>query len=105
MGEKKVVYIAGPITGVPEYWKPFEQAEDELTAMGFIPLTPTRLPHNLGNAKAMKICLAMIEQADAVYLLPGWEKSTGANLETFYCEYTGKPCTDSLAKLAEMWEG
>ena len=105
MGEKKVIYIAGPVTGVKEYWKPFEQAEDELTAMGYIVLTPTRLPWNIGNDKAMKICLAMIDQADAVYFLPGWNMSMGANLEMFYCKYTSKPWTTSLAELAEMWEG
>ncbi len=104
MENKKVIYIAGPITGVAEYWKAFEQAEDELTAMGYIPLTPTRLPWNLSNDKAMKICLAMIDQADAVYFLPGWSKSVGAQLEHKYCEYTGKPHTSRLAGLADMWE-
>jgi len=91
MKEKKVIYIAGRITGVPKYWEAFEKAEDELTAMGFIVLTPTRLPYNLSNEKAMKICLAMIDQADAVYFLPGWNQSVGANLEMAYCKYTGKP--------------
>lgn len=105
MEKKKVIYIAGPITGVTEYWKPFEKAEDELTAMGYIPLTPTRLPWNLGNEKAMRICLAMIDQADAVYFLPGWSKSTGAQLEHKYCEYIGKPHTSRLAGLVNMWEG
>ena len=33
---KKVIYIAGPITGVPRYWEAFETAEDELTAAGGI---------------------------------------------------------------------
>lgn len=94
MEEKKVIYIAGPITGVEKYWEAFEKAEDELTAKGYIALTPTRLPYNLGNAKAMKICLAMIDQADAVYFLPGWHMSIGANLEMHYCKYIGKPyCT------------
>ena len=94
MENKKVIYIAGRITGVDEYWKAFEEAEDELTAKGYIVLTPTRLPHNLTNDKAMKICLAMIDQADAVYFLPGWNMSVGANLEMAYCKYTRKPyCT------------
>lgn len=101
MGEKKVVYIAGRISGVPEYWKPFEQAEDEITAQGCIVLTPTRLPWNLSNDKAMKICLAMIEQADVVYFLPGWNLSVGANVEMAYCKYTGKATVTSLEELKE----
>ena len=104
MEKKKVIYIAGRITGVNEYWKPFEEAEDILTAMGYIVLTPTRLPWNLDNDKAMKICLAMIEQSDAVYFLPGWNMSVGANLEMHYCKYIGKPYTTSLAELAKMEE-
>lgn len=99
MKPKKIIYIAGPITGVPEYWKPFERAEDELIAKGFVVLTPTKLPWNLDNEKAMKICLAMIEQADAVYFLPGWNRSIGANLEMNYCKYTGKPYVMRLESL------
>lgn len=99
MKTKRVIYIAGRITGVPEYWKAFEQAEDELTARGFIVLTPTRLPWNLDNERAMKICLAMIDQADAVYFLPGWNLSVGANLEMAYCKYTGKPHATKIESL------
>lgn len=99
MKPKKVIYIAGRITGVPEYWKPFEKAEDALIAMGFIVLSPTRLPWNLDNNKAMKICLTMIDQADAVYFLPGWNMSVGANLEMSYCKYTGKPFVTRLDSL------
>lgn len=102
MSEKKVIYIAGPITGVPEYWVPFEQAEDTIRAKGYIPLTPTRIPWDISNDKAMKICLAMIEQADAVYFLPGWEESEGARLEMGYCTYTGKPTITSLALIEEV---
>ena len=97
--KKKVIYIAGPITGVENYWKPFEEAEDALTGMGFIVLTPTRLPWNLDNEKAMKICLAMIDQADAVYFLPGWNSSVGANLEMCYCKYIGKPHATKIESL------
>ena len=97
MKDVKVIYIAGPIAGVAEYWKPFEEAEDELTARGYIVLTPTRLPHNIDNTRAMKICLAMIDQADAVYFLPGWNLSIGANLEMHYVKYVGKPYTTSLS--------
>ena len=102
MENKKVVYIAGPITGVTDYWKPFEAAEDELTARGFVVLTPTRLPWNLDNDKAMKICLAMMEQADMVYFLPGWHMSIGANLEMYYCKYVGKPFYTNIEEFASI---
>lgn len=99
MERRKVIYIAGPITGVPRYWEAFERAEEDLVAMGFVVLTPTRLPHNLDNERAMKICFAMIDQADAVYFLPGWKQSAGATLEMEYCKYTGKTRTESIKSL------
>ncbi len=88
--KKKVVYIAGPITGVEEYWKPFEKAEDNLTALGYIPLSPARLPQGMTNAQYMRICFAMIDSADAVLVLGG-VYSDGVQAEWDYCRYIGKP--------------
>lgn len=89
--EKKIVYISGPITGVEKYWEPFEQAEDELSAAGFIGLSPSRLPKGLSNEQYMQIDLAMINAADAVLFIPGFEDSPGSRLEMMYCEYINKP--------------
>ena len=88
--KKKVVYIAGPITGVKEYWKPFEKAEEDLTALGYISLSPARQPQGMTNAQYMRICFAMIDCADAVLVLDG-PYSEGVQLEWNYCQYTGKP--------------
>lgn len=87
---KKVVYISGPITGVEKYWEAFEKAEEMLEGMGYIALSPSRLPQGMTDEQYMRIDLAMIDAADAVYFLPGWENSRGAKLERAYCEYTGK---------------
>lgn len=99
---KKVVYISGPITGVERYWEPFEQAEEELEAAGFIALTPTRLPQGLTKEQYMRIDLAMIDAADAVLFLPGWGASPGALVENVYCTYTGKPVAYSVEALKEV---
>lgn len=88
---KKVVFISGPITGVPRYWEAFERAEDMLNGLGYIALTPSRLPTGMDNSQYMRICLAMIDSADAVLFLPGWDHSEGSRLEKRYCENTDKP--------------
>lgn len=102
MEQKKVVYIAGPISGVPKYWEAFERAEDELSAAGFIPLSPSRLPWNLSDEKAMQICMAMINAADAVLFLTGSSMSRGACLEYHYCSYMDKPFAFKVDALKEV---
>lgn len=102
--QKKVVYISGPITGVSNYWGPFEHAEDRIEALGYTALTPTRLPYGMNKAQYMHICFAMIDSADAVLLLDNWSESGGACLEHHYCEYTGKPYADSVEKLQKILE-
>lgn len=88
---RKVVYIAGPITGTTNYKGRFAEAEDKLEAAGFIVLNPTRLPAGLAWEQYMHIDKAMIDVADVVLFLPGWHKSKGAIEEMGYCKDIGKP--------------
>lgn len=92
---KKTVYISGPITGKKDYVGTFERAEELLNSAGFIALNPARLPEGMTNEQYMRINFSMIDSADAVLFLDGWEMSRGASLECSYCMYTQKPfgCT------------
>lgn len=85
------IYIAGPITGVEDYRERFAEAERRLTAQGYIALNPAILPEGMSTADYMRICLAMLDTADAVAMLPGWGKSMGAGIEHTLARYTGKP--------------
>lgn len=84
------VYIAGKITGDPGYHDKFREAEVQLHKHGYIVLNPAELPEGMSPADYMRICLAMIDVADAVVFLPGAADSAGARLEKAYCKYIGK---------------
>lgn len=99
------IYLAGPMRGIPEFNEPaFREAAAKLRAEGHEVFSPAEQSTKLFGDKLRKsangdegrmggdemtisrtvfnldlsyICL----HADAVYLLPGWEKSRGATAE------------------------
>lgn len=89
--KRKVVYIAGPITGKENYQHAFFAAETRIWERGDIPLNPAALPGGMTNRQYMRICLAMLDCADEVMYLPGWEDSGGAAIEHAYAAYTDIP--------------
>ena len=84
------VYIAGKITGDPNYKANFAEAAKAIAARGDIPLNPAELPAGMDPADYIKICFAMIDVCDWVCFLPDWEASPGARLEMEYCRYIDK---------------
>ena len=87
------VYIAGKITGDPDYREKFERAARlyRKTHTRDSVLLPSVLPEGMSAADYMRICFAMIDSADRVLFLGDWQSSPGAQLEKLYCEYIGKP--------------
>lgn len=79
------LYIAGPMTGLPELNFPaFFDAEAELKRAGFAVLNPA---DRAGRTEGMpwswylRRGLRDVTEADGIALLPGWENSRGAQLE------------------------
>ena len=76
------VYIAGPMTGLPHFNRPaFQQAAINLSFENHVPLNPAILPDGLTEADYMAIGLTMLQRAEAIYLLTGWQFSAGARAE------------------------
>ena len=85
-----IVYIAGPMRGLPDKNREaFRTAEEYLLAKGHTVLNPAVLPDGLSYQQYMSIDLAMLDAADAVYLLKGWDKSPGASFEALCAHSTG----------------
>lgn len=98
------VYLAGPMTGIPHFNYPafhaaaaslrsdghevFNPAEHDIEMFGKDISNPTGCAvqaadeHGFDRRAALKADLAWIcDHADAIALLPGWERSSGANAE------------------------
>jgi hypothetical protein len=94
---KKQIYIAGPMTGIKHYnFEAFDAARDRLLAdgwqvaspadmdrsVGFDPiLVPTLKPDKEFLEHAMRRDIEAIQKSHAIYMLDGWEQSTGARAE------------------------
>jgi hypothetical protein len=85
------IYIAGKITGDPDYYRKFQDAALKVRMAGNVVITPTCLPDNLGShADYMHCRYALIDVSDSVYFLKDWKDSPGATDEHRYACHTGK---------------
>lgn len=78
------VYVAGPMTGLPEYNFPaFHAKAAELRAKGWHVENPAENtePPCKSWGGYMRNALRQMLTCDAIYLLPGWSESRGASIE------------------------
>jgi hypothetical protein len=84
------IYIAGPMTGLPEFNYPaFHKAAADLAALGHTPINPADSESQNATGKPqewtwyMRHGLRALVDAEAVALLDGWEDSRGSAVEVF----------------------
>jgi len=79
------IYIAGPMSGLPNFnYDAFHHAAKRLRSLGVSVVNPAEngLPQGAPWAEHMRIDLQTCCCAIGSLFWPGWEKSSGANLES-----------------------
>lgn len=83
------IYIAGPISGTTDYEERFEEAERAIQRKGHEAVNPVHIRSVIETVgtnairydKLMNICKALVGACDAIYMMPGWQRSNGARIE------------------------
>lgn len=130
------VYLAGPMTGIPQFNFPaFDEAADRLRALGIDVQSPAEMDdpatrtaalaspdgspgsgsangETWGDFLARDVKLIADGDIDEIRVLPGWQRSRGARLETFIANrlcgipiYTLDGELVEHEVLAEAWVG
>ncbi|MEO8021093.1 DUF4406 domain-containing protein [Polaromonas sp.] len=87
-------YIAGPMTGLPDLNFPaFNATAATLRAAGHEVENPAEInPDPTAEwTDCMFADLKALTGCDGIVMLPGWEKSPGAQIERLWATRTGKP--------------
>lgn len=95
---KTTCYIAGPMSGLPDYNYPaFYAAAARLRALGYAVENPAENPPPDAAVADpwqafMRMGITQLVRCDAIVMLPGWEKSRGATIEHALAGQLGIPC-------------
>lgn len=78
------LYLAGKITGNPNYRSQFDEVAKVLATEGHTIMYSTNLPAGYTHDEYLHICFAMIDVCEGIALLPNWKESRGAQMEHAY---------------------
>ncbi len=101
--KKKIVYIAGPMTGLRNFnLNSFTVAEKALQSQGYEVRNPACLGHGWSDYEHyMEVDMVMLGQCDHIVFLPGSEKSPGAQREAARAKELR--ITDLAGPLKNVW--
>jgi hypothetical protein len=101
---KPTIYIAGPMRGYPKFNFPAFMDAEQFLSFDWLPINPARKDLENGfdpnkDEVTQEMMLKFIRQdvdiivnqAEAVCVLPGWEKSKGATAEVALAKWKGIP--------------
>lgn len=80
----KRIYVAGPMTGLPEFNFPaFNKAAEDLRKLGWHVENPAEHGHVKGAdwEDYLRYDIGRLSTCKSIFLLPGWPNSRGARLE------------------------
>ncbi len=87
------IYISGKITGTTDYMERFQITEEKLAAEGHIVFNPasvnSMMPAETSYEEYMKISFCLLDMAELIYMMSGWESSPGAQRELHYASAKG----------------
>ena len=93
------IYIAGPMTGLPEYNFPaFHAAAERLRQAGWKPVNPAENfdgRTDLPREDYLRADVKLLIECGAVAMLSGWEDSRGAKLEYLLARELALPVLDA----------
>lgn len=81
---KKRIYISGPMTSLSEVEvsRTFMRGSLEVAMMGYYPVNPHKISgYPFEYEEYMQVDLAILKVCEGIYMLRGWEHSSGARRE------------------------
>lgn len=100
--EPRLLYLCGPMTGLPGYnYDAFFQAEHQLREAGYMVANPARIEGSHEHwtwEMWMREGLKALLLCEALAVLPDWQESKGAGLETSLAHDLKMPVED-----VEVW--
>jgi hypothetical protein len=92
-----IIYISGPMTGLPELNFPaFHAAAAQLRSLGYEVINPAEFGEDEGKTWAdyMRKDIKALMDCTHVAVLPGWENSKGARIEVYLAGRLEMPVKD-----------
>lgn len=99
------LYLSGPMTGYPDLNFPAFNAEAErLRALGYEIVNPVDINGDLGAdwKDCIKVDIDYVAECDGVAVIPGWEASSGAQIEVWTARHYKLPVIVA-SSITEPW--